>query len=408
MHTHMPLLVLVIVLAAAAGWLADRLQIPAYITLPLLALFLWRRRPDSTADDARANDDDLPAPESQAQPEKGQFSVAALEAPALVVSKGWQVLAANKGAEGLFSRQLVESDLRQTVRHPMVIDSVRLALEGNAPTGREINLPAAGQEAVFRLRLVPLGDQRVLVQFIDIGEARQVERARVDFVANASHELRTPLASIAGFIETLQGAAADDANARGRFLQIMGQEAWRMARLIDDLLSLSRIEMDRHLRPEQAIDLRPLLDEVGKALAPQLEADGRQLLLELPPDLSQVIADRDQILQVLHNLLTNALKYGRPGTPIRLSAENLPMPRNETMVRISVADEGEGIDADLLPRLTERFFRVDAGRSRELGGTGLGLAIVKRIVERHRGQLEIRSRKGEGTVVSLLLPVTLS
>ena len=227
---------------------------------------------------------------------------------------------------------------------------------------------------------------------------------RVDFVANASHELRTPLATLSGFIETLQGPAAEDEPARRRFLDIMAREAGRMSRLIDDLLSLSRIELDKHVRPVSVLDLEGIIADVGKTLAMRLDADERQLLIEEQLPLPQVIADRDQILQVLHNLISNALKYGRSGTPITVSAVSDHHPGGPAVVRLSVSDMSEGISAEHLPRLTERFYRVDSLRSRKMGGTGLGLAIVKHIVERHRGRLEIESRPGEGTTVSFTLP----
>jgi two-component system phosphate regulon sensor histidine kinase PhoR len=229
---------------------------------------------------------------------------------------------------------------------------------------------------------------------------------RVDFIANASHELRTPLATLAGFIETLQGPAAEDEPARRRFLEIMGREAARMSRLIDDLLSLSRIELDKHLRPQTALDVAPLIADVGRTLAMRLETDQRRLAITVAEGLPAVIADRDQVLQVLHNLVSNALKYGRSGTTITVDAARIDAAAGrEAMVRITVGDNGEGIAPEHLPRLTERFYRIDTSRSRSMGGTGLGLAIVKHIVERHRGAFEIVSRPGEGSQVSFTLPL---
>ncbi|MBW7947490.1 MAG: ATPase, partial [Sphingomonadaceae bacterium] len=181
----------------------------------------------------------------------------------------------------------------------------------------------------------------------------------------------------------------------------------RMARLVDDLLSLSRIELDKNIRPREIIDLAPLFENVATTTAVALEADKRQLVLDIAPDLPPVIADKDQVLQVLHNLMTNAIKYGRPGTPITVSAERAKALQGE-VVRISIADVGDGIAAEHIPRLTERFYRIDTGRSRRLGGTGLGLAIVKHIVERHRGTLEISSEQGVGTTVSVTLPASVS
>jgi len=337
--------------------------------------------------------------------EGDRISISALSDPTLVVSDGWKVLAANAASLSLFGPRVTGSDLRQTVRHPIVVDAVRLGFLGQTPAQREVT--TLGQrDGAFGVRVVNLGDGRVLLTFTDVTQARLTERMRADFVANASHELRTPLANISGFIETLLGPAANDEPARRRFLEIMSREAARMSRLIDDLLSLSRIELDKYVRPQMALDLAPLFVDVGKTLAMRLEEDDRKLLLEVADDLPQVIADRDQILQVLHNLISNALKYGHSGSPITVTAMRLEGDRRgEDMVRVLVKDEGEGIAPEHLPRLTERFYRVDTSRSRSMGGTGLGLAIVKHIVERHRGRLEISSRQGVGTSVSFLLPV---
>lgn len=329
----------------------------------------------------------------------------ALADPALLIDAALRVARANAAARALLGDRILGEDVRVGLRHPAVIEAIALARDTPTPVTRE--LTGFGRpENVFRLRALDLADGRVLVVFADITQTRLTERMRVDFVANASHELKTPLATILGFIETLEGPAAQDEPARERFLDIMGREARRMNRLIDDLLSLSRIELDKYVSPRTQIDLASLLQDVGKTLAVRLEADDRRLRTEALDDLPPVLADRDQILQVLHNLISNALKYGRSGTPIVVRAEHLPSkpPRVEPLVRVSVEDEGDGIDAEHLPRLTERFYRVNTHRSRLIGGTGLGLAIVKHIVERHRGQLAIVSRPGEGTTVSFTLP----
>lgn len=338
-------------------------------------------------------------------PSFDHVGIDALPDPALVVLGNWRAAAANPQARLLFGPRVAGADVRQAVRHPAVLDALRSAMAGDSPAIREVG--ALGHaEGAFRVRAVALGDDRFLVTFTDITQARVAERMRADFVANASHELRTPLANISGFIETLLGPAAEDEPARRRFLEIMARESARMSRLIDDLLSLSRIELDKYVRPQAPLDLPPLLADVGKTLAMRLEADGRRLLIDVADGLPQVIGDRDQILQVLHNLVSNSLKYGHSGTPIRLSAALVAgSARMEEMIRVSVEDVGDGIAPEHLPRLTERFYRVDAGRSRSMGGTGLGLAIVKHIVERHRGRLEITSRQGEGTTVAFTLPV---
>lgn len=342
------------------------------------------------------------APPPPPLPPRDMISIEALFDPALLVD-GYNAIAANRGARALFGERVVDSDLRLTLRHPLILDAIAEAQTQAGQAQCEV-MGLANGTGSWMVYAVDAGGL-VLVVFDNITLARMTERMRVDFVANASHELRTPLATLSGFIETLQGPAADDEPARRRFLGIMRQEAERMSRLIDDLLSLSRIEIDKHIRPAGLVQVSGIVTEVGKTLAMRLDADQRRLVVDEIPDLPMVIADRDQLLQVLHNLVSNALKYGRSGTPITVQLAPEPAAANQpATVRVSVSDHGDGIAAEHLPRLTERFYRVDSQRSRTLGGTGLGLAIVKHIVERHRGRLEIESRPGEGTRVSVLLP----
>lgn len=321
--------------------------------------------------------------------------------PALLVDASLRIIAANAGATALHGNLVPGADLRLALRNPVIFDLAAEAAASPDAVTSEVNVFGAG-EAAYRVRAVNVGNSRVLLGFVDITQARLTERMRVDFVANASHELRTPLATLVGFIETLQGPAAEDSAARHRFLDIMASEAARMSRLIDDLLSLSRIELDKYIRPQTKIALAPLFADVARTLAMRLEADERILLIDLPPGLPDVIADRDQILQVLHNLISNALKYGRNGTPISIVASRIS--GKTSGVRMSVIDRGEGIAPEHLPRLTERFYRIDTSRSRSLGGTGLGLSIAKHIVERHGGTLKVVSEVGEGTCVSFTLP----
>lgn len=346
---------------------------------------------------------DVPAVTDQDMPTLpiGHISIELLADPALIVSADLRVVAANAAAHDLIGVRSIGSELAVAIRHPTVIEAVRTADRGRRSIDREV--PGIGRpDGLYRLRIVGDSVGNLLLLFNDISQQRLAERTRADFVANASHELRTPLATVLGFIETLQGAAADDEQARDRFLGIMGAEASRMSRLIDDLLSLSRIELDKYIRPVTALALPPLFADVGKTLAMRFESDERVFVVEAAADLPRVIGDRDQILQVLHNLLSNALKYGRSGTPVRLTGTV-----TGEHIRVAVSDEGDGIAPEHLPRLTERFYRVDTGRSRSMGGTGLGLAIVKHIVERHRGQLSIASVQGEGTTVSFTLPVLM-
>jgi len=333
-----------------------------------------------------------------------QISIEALADPSLIVV-GDTAVAANAAARRLFGERVAGSDLRLTVRHPVVLDALTEVRDTGITIEREIAALGSGTNSAWRLRAVDTGEGRTLISFDDITQVRLTERMRVDFVANASHELRTPLATLSGFIETLQGPAAEDEPARHRFLDIMAREAARMSRLIDDLLSLSRIELDKHVRPVMRLDLGGVIADVSKTLAMRLEADQRMLVIDVPAPLPPVIADRDQILQVLHNLVSNALKYGRSGTPITLGAVYEPAVGSApAMVRLTISDNGDGIAPEHLPRLTERFYRVDSARSRQMGGTGLGLAIVKHIVERHRGRLDIASQHGQGTRVSFTLP----
>jgi two-component system phosphate regulon sensor histidine kinase PhoR len=238
--------------------------------------------------------------------------------------------------------------------------------------------------------------------FRDLTSARRLENMRADFVANASHELRTPLASLLGFIETLQGPARNDAAARERFLEIMREQGRRMARLVDDLLSLSRIEMRAHVEPSEVVDLGALVAQMVRTLSPLAQEQGVSLDLSLPGGECWVQGDRDELLQLTENLVENAVKYGASGQRVEVALA--PRPGDRPHVELSVRDYGPGIPTEHLPRLTERFYRVDVGQSREKGGTGLGLAIVKHIVNRHRGRLDIESEPGRGAVFRVTLP----
>jgi two-component system phosphate regulon sensor histidine kinase PhoR len=246
----------------------------------------------------------------------------------------------------------------------------------------------------------------VYILITDRTRERSIEKMRADFVANASHELRTPLASLIGFIETLRGPAADDVEAQRRFLEIMAEQAMRMQRVIADLLSLSRIEISEHQPPQDVLRLPPLLERIIAGMEPMLRSNAISIDVAIAPDLPAVPADSDQLSQVFTNLLDNAIKYGKRGGRIKVTVARAEGdPRFESAgVLVSVADDGAGIAREHIPRLTERFYRVDKGRSRAVGGTGLGLAIVKHVVNRHRGRLLIESVEGQGTVFIVWLP----
>jgi two-component system phosphate regulon sensor histidine kinase PhoR len=357
--------------------------------------------------------------------------IAALPDPLIMLDRGRRILRANQAAEAALGTALAGRDLIAVLRNPPVIDAVVAALDSGSGHIVEFSLPVPVERS-FLARVeplpVPIADGTVaLFTLHDITQVKRTDRMRADFVANASHELRTPLSTLVGFIETLRGAARDDAVARERFLSIMHEQAQRMARLIADLLSLSRIELNEHTPPIGQVSLGEVIRTIVDGL--EFKAAGKRISIMLdaaPPngaaptrldELPPVSGDDDELAQVFQNLIDNAIKYGRDGSTVRiggwtvaaaaaagaatpLSSRRLDRPG----VAVAVMDEGEGIPREHLPRLTERFYRIDTARSRELGGTGLGLAIVKHILNRHRGALEIDSVVGSGSVFTVLLP----
>ncbi len=334
------------------------------------------------------------APSDTAPAGEPDLVLDALAEPVLVLG-GTRILAANRAARDLLGDHIIGEDARTAIRHPAAA-----AVLAGLSDGDPVALAGLGSpDQRWDMRVAAIGDGRRLVHLADRSGSHAAERMRVDFVANASHELRTPLASILGYVETLSDEAGEDPALRARFLKIVLDEARRMDRLVDDLMSLSRIEAEKFRTPAEVINLAELVDKTQAELADAHNGRGRDIILEYEPGAYvPVLGDASQLSQLLHNLIGNAMKYGRPGTPIRVS-----LTREKGAVRLVVADQGEGIPPEHLPRLTERFYRVDPGRSRSIGGTGLGLAIVKHIAERHRGRLEISSRLGEGTRVAVTL-----
>ncbi|HTQ70789.1 MAG TPA: ATP-binding protein [Acidocella sp.] len=289
------------------------------------------------------------------------------------------------------------------LRHPDVRAALGEALSGGQPVRREVVLSVPVMRDL-EVTMIPVGGP-IFMLVSDRTRERALEKMRADFVANSSHELRTPLASLIGFIETLRGPAADDPEAQQRFLGIMAEQAARMQHVIGDLLSLSKIEISEHSPPKDLLHLPPLLERIVAGLEPMLKAQGTRLAVEVPPELPRVPADANQLTQVFANLLDNALKYGKPGGLITLTATAAADTRFPPGgIVVAVADDGIGILREHIPRLTERFYRVDKGRSRAIGGTGLGLAIVKHVVNRHRGRLVIDSEPGKGTTFTVWLP----
>lgn len=326
----------------------------------------------------------------------------ALPDPLIVVDKSSMVVRANKAAEEVFENELTGRDLAAGLRHPTLLRAVDSALRGGNSLAEEIAMPPPMNRNYSAL-VEPLGDSAdsgALILLHDLTPVRLGERMRADFVANVSHELRTPLSSLLGFVETLRGPARDDAAARDNFLGIMHEQAERMTRLIEDLLSLSRIEMDEHSRPDTPVDMRHVLAKVEDMLSMKARNRDMAIRISAPEQPTAVPGDEDQLTQVFQNLIDNAIKYGGENTPVEIVLDQ----PDATQLSITVIDHGAGIPREHLPRLTERFYRVDAARSRQLGGTGLGLAIVKHIIARHRGQLDITSAEGEGSSFTVTLP----
>ena len=333
--------------------------------------------------------------------------LAALPLPTLAIDRFERIVAINPAAGGLLGPSAQGRHFITVLRQPALVETVEQSLADGKPRGA-VYLHGEGANDVtydVTLRSVP-GEGIVILTFQDVTHLAQASEMRRDFVANVSHELRTPLTALMGFIETLRGPARDDAAARERFLGIMTGEAERMNRLVGDLLSLSRVESQERVRPTTRVDLRQVLQSTLRNLNPlAIEADVT-LLPELGEGPLMLTADADQLLQVFTNLVENAIKYGGNDQTIRITAETSlrdPALRGPA-IRVTVADEGPGIDPRHLPRLTERFYRADSHRSRALGGTGLGLAIVKHILNRHRGRLKITSELGQGAQFTVILP----
>lgn len=330
----------------------------------------------------------------------------ALPMAVLLIGRDERVRAANPSVDSILGTGLVGKHYITALRQPAVIAAIGETQRSGAAQVVRYNGRNGPKDTVYKVS-VAAADRDILLTFEDQTAAEEAGQMRRDFVANVSHELRTPLTALLGFIETLNGAARNDPAARDRFLSIMAHEANRMTRLVDDLMSLSRVEEDERVRPREHVDLAALLSSVIKGLEPQASAAGVTVTLDLTTGVEMVPGDAGQLVQVFTNLVENAIKYGASDGEV--SVNLMPREMNQRLrgeaVQISVADRGEGIPEHHIARLTERFYRVDNHRSREVGGTGLGLAIVKHIVNRHRGRLLIESAEGKGTKVSVFLPV---
>lgn len=326
----------------------------------------------------------------------------ALPDPALILAKSGFVLHANPGATELLEQNPQGLHVSAAIRAPVILEAVSQVLAGKGPLKvefeRRVPLPQHYEAWIAPIMSGEPDGPAILLSLKDLTREQMIERMRADFVANASHELRTPLTALLGFIDTLQGPARKDEAARDRFLDLMRVQGARMKRLIDDLLSLSRIEMNAHQRPEGLVDLEALARHIADSLGPMAKEQGVEISLDLTVGL-QVRGDWDELTQVVQNLVENALKYANSGKKIDISTT-----RAAKSAELAVRDYGQGIAAEHLPRLTERFYRVSVQESRSRGGTGLGLAIVKHILNRHRGRLLIASTPGEGSRFTIRLP----
>jgi two-component system, OmpR family, phosphate regulon sensor histidine kinase PhoR len=324
-----------------------------------------------------------------------QSLIDAIRDPIVLISEG-RVLAANSGAKTLLGDHICGEDVRLALRHPAALE--RIADPSDVVVTTIVGL--GGRDTHWEMHLATLSSGGRLVHLIDRSFRYAAERARVDFVANASHELRTPLAAILGFVETLQDASAGaDPVIRARFLSVIAAEAARMQTLTEDLMSLSRIEADKHEAPATLLALDQVVEQALDEIRDTSGKRPSRIETHFAPILPQILGERSQIMQLVHNLVTNALKYAGADSVVQVKIAL----ENDNVV-LSVVDQGDGIASEHIPRLTERFYRVDQARSRAEGGTGLGLAIVKHIVERHRGHLNIKSVLGEGTTIMVEFP----
>jgi two-component system phosphate regulon sensor histidine kinase PhoR len=397
---------LVFTVLAAAGLLAIPFALAGFAVIATAAIFAARsiRAQDRSAEpmvNVQTGDDLL------------RTLIAGLPDPVVALDRDGRVVALNDRARTLAPALRQGEPVSFALRTPELIEAIgrasrdgeeqRVAFSERVPLDRwyeAVVMPVKRQGGAGSPDLI-------LMTFHDLTPLRRVEEMRADFVANASHELRTPLAALLGFIETLQGSARDDAKARERFLSIMQEQARRMARLIDDLLSLSRIELNAHRRPDTPVDLVPIIRQVSDGLEGLARDRGVAVNVENAGALT-VLGDHDELVRIFENLVENALKYGAAGRRVDIKLGPGSSAEGEPEARVSVRDYGPGIAPEHLPRLTERFYRVDVTESRAQGGTGLGLALVKHILNRHRGRLSIDSAPGAGATFTVHLPTAIA
>jgi two-component system phosphate regulon sensor histidine kinase PhoR len=399
------LAVLVFAALVAAGKLAFGWALLAFLAMAGIMIAM-PSDDEAVALEAAARGGDQGTPRTPRDHDSWRALIDALPDPAVTLDAAGYVMHYNAQVRDIFPNVRTRRPFTHVSRDPELMDAIDRAAGAREPVVidlyERVPLERRVSATVSRVTMQPgpHGLPAILITFRDQTATDKLAQMRADFIANASHELRTPLASLRGFVETLQGPAREDPAAREKFLGIMASQAARMTRLIDDLLSLSRVEMRVHLRPTGLVDLNELANYVAQTLEPLAEASKSAIHVQALDRPARVRGDREELVQVLQNLVHNSLKYGREGgrVDIRLSREAGP-PRR---ISVAVIDDGPGIAPEHLPRLTERFYRANAATSREKGGTGLGLAIVKHIVNRHRGDLRIASQVGKGSTFTVL------
>ncbi len=400
---------LALTVLVAFGELSATLAAGVFALILAAALVPWRVHDDTASPDDVRTEDPVEAAAVNAV-------VAGIPDPAVLLDRAGRVIHLNAAAAQL-APALRKNELAQfALRSPEIVTALREAIATTQPR-RATYLDQVPVDRWMELVITPVpvptrfggADKCMLMTFHDLTPLRRVEEMRADFVANASHELRTPLAALSGFIDTLQGPAKDDAKARERFLSIMQAQAKRMARLIDDLLSLSRVELSAHVRPDTLVDLVPIIRQVVDGLESLAHERQVKIEVDLPDSPVTVAGDREELLRLFENLVENALKYGASGGKVIVSLTTVAPAKVVTgeatpEYRVTVRDFGPGIAPEHLPRLTERFYRVDVGDSRAQGGTGLGLSLVKHILARHRGRLLIESVPRQGAAFTACFP----
>jgi two-component system phosphate regulon sensor histidine kinase PhoR len=335
----------------------------------------------------------------------------------IMIDNNFRVVRANSAAHITFGRSLNDRKLEEVIHDPLLFSFIKWVMHDKKGKDIELFLPELmGRHYIVRIEKFPVhspGGISIIIVMHDVTEAKRSEQMFMDFVANASHEIRTPLTGIVGFIETLRTTAKDDPGVQEKFLGLMAQQAERMSKLVSDLLSLSKIEMNANTQPTETVDIYDILDSSRRQVDWSAKERHVEVKFDMQKNLPLVVGDANELIQVFSNLIGNAIKYGHSDSTITVRGYLTDViPKDAINVKgiakavaVAVQDRGEGIPPEHIPRLTERFYRVDTGRSRKIGGTGLGLAIVKHIIKRHHGALNIESKLGEGSTFTVYLPV---